>query len=79
MAEVLNCKGLKCPKPVLKVAIKARSIAPGSTLEVHADCPSFESDIKKWCDNLHNTLDIQIAWLLDYNYQVLKSVRITHG
>lgn len=49
MAEILDCKGLKCPQPVLKVAIKARSIAAGSTLEVHADCPSFESDISKWC------------------------------
>ncbi len=51
MAEVLNCIGMKCPQPVLKVAIKANSILPGSVLEVHADCPTFEDDIRKWCDN----------------------------
>lgn len=51
MAEVLDCRGLKCPQPVLKLAIKSRSIAPGSTLEVHADCPSFPGDVKKWCDD----------------------------
>ncbi len=51
MAEILDCRGMKCPQPVLKVAIKANSIAPGSTLEVHADCESFPDDIKKWCDN----------------------------
>ena len=51
MADVLDCKGLKCPQPVLKVAIKARSIAAGTTLEVHADCPSFEQDVTKWCED----------------------------
>ena len=51
MAEVLNCKGLKCPQPVLKVAIKAKTMSPGSSLEVQADCPSFQGDIEKWCGN----------------------------
>lgn len=51
MAEVLDCRGLKCPQPVLKVAIKSNSIPSGETLEVHADCSSFESDIKKWCED----------------------------
>ena len=48
MAEVLDCKGLRCPQPVLKVAIKAKSMAAGSTLEVHGDCPTFSADIDKW-------------------------------
>ena len=30
MAEVLNCKGMKCPQPVLKAAIKANSLAKGN-------------------------------------------------
>lgn len=51
MAEILDCKGMKCPKPVLKVAIKANSLAQGSVLEVHADCTSFPEDIKKWCED----------------------------
>ena len=51
MAEILNCKGLKCPQPVLRVAIKAASIAAGTTLEVHADCPTFAQDISKWCND----------------------------
>ena len=56
MAEVLDCKGMKCPQPVLKVAIKAKTIAPGTALEVHADCPSFESDINKWCGDMGKVL-----------------------
>lgn len=49
MAEILNCKGLKCPQPVLKLAIKARTMPAGTTLEVQADCPSFPADVEKWC------------------------------
>jgi len=51
MAELLDCRGLKCPQPVLKVAIKANTLAAGTTLEVHADCPSFPQDIEKWCQD----------------------------
>ena len=51
MAEVLNCKGMKCPQPVLKAAIKANTLPPGTTLEVIADCSSFPTDITKWCQD----------------------------
>ena len=49
MTETLDCKGLKCPQPVLKIALKARTLAAGTTLEVHADCPTFGDDVRKWC------------------------------
>lgn len=49
MPEVLDCKGMKCPQPVLKAAIKANSLPKGTVLEVRADCPSFPADITKWC------------------------------
>jgi TusA-related sulfurtransferase len=51
MPEILDCKGLRCPQPILKVALKARAIPPGSSLEVHADCEGFPDDIKKWCED----------------------------
>jgi len=47
--EVLDLKGLKCPQPVLKIAIKASTIPPGTSLEVQADCSSFPQDVEKWC------------------------------
>lgn len=53
---ILDCRGLKCPQPVLKVAIKARTIAAGTTLEVHADCPSFAEDVRRWCEDNHRVL-----------------------
>lgn len=51
MAMVMDLKGLKCPQPVLKVAIKASSIPAGTTVEVLADCSTFPDDIKKWCQD----------------------------
>ena len=48
MAEVMDCRGFKCPQPVLRTALKASSITPGTVLEVHADCPTFQKDIEKW-------------------------------
>jgi len=56
MAEILNCRGMKCPQPVLKAAIKANSLPAGTTLEVHADCPSFPDDITKWCNDTGKVL-----------------------
>ena len=49
MPEVLDCKGLKCPQPVLKVAIKSKSMPAGGILEVLANCPTFANDLAKWC------------------------------
>ena len=51
MAEVLNCRGMKCPQPVLKAAIKAAILPAGTVLEVHADCPTFADDVTKWCSD----------------------------
>ena len=54
--HTLDALGLKCPQPVLRVAIKAREIAPGDMLEVLADCPSFPKDIEAWCKKTGKTL-----------------------
>jgi TusA-related sulfurtransferase len=49
MAEVLDCRGLKCPQPVLKLAIKANTFPKGTVVEVIADCSTFPTDITNWC------------------------------
>ena len=54
--HALNTLGLKCPQPVLKIAIQARKIRPGNILEVLADCPTFERDVRTWCERLGKTL-----------------------
>ena len=49
---VLDTLGVKCPQPVLKIAVKAPSMKPGDILEVLGDCPTFERDIRAWCQRL---------------------------
>ncbi|MGQ9572714.1 MAG: sulfurtransferase TusA family protein [Chloroflexota bacterium] len=52
----MDLLGLKCPQPVLKIAVKAKEIQPGDTLEVVADCESFPKDIEAWCSKAKKTL-----------------------
>ena len=48
--QTVEYLGLKCPQPVLRVAIEARKASPGTMLTIIADCASFPSDLKKWCE-----------------------------
>jgi tRNA 2-thiouridine synthesizing protein A len=54
--EVLDTVGLKCPQPVLKIAVKAADMKLGEILEVIGDCPTFERDIRVWCERLSKIL-----------------------
>ncbi len=53
---ILDTLGMKCPQPVLKVAVRAPDMKPGDILEVLGDCPTFEKDIRTWCERLHKVL-----------------------
>jgi tRNA 2-thiouridine synthesizing protein A len=54
--EVLDTLGLKCPQPVLKIAVKVPDMKPGDILEVLGDCPTFEKDVRIWCERLGKVL-----------------------
>lgn len=49
--KTLDMRGLNCPLPTLKLnsAVIKREVQAGDTVEVMADCPTFENDMKKWC------------------------------
>ena len=61
MATVLDYRGLKCPQPTLKLTKETVGMSSGETVEVVADCNTFEDDIKKWCDRMKKTL----VWIRD--------------
>lgn len=52
----LDCCGLRCPQPVLKIAAVAADMNDGDLLEVTADCPTFAKDVKMWCERMKKTL-----------------------
>ncbi|QEM66916.1 sulfurtransferase TusA family protein [Geobacter sp. FeAm09] len=59
--QVLDCLGMKCPQPTLKVSILATKMKPGDILEVVADCSTFENDVREWCNRSKKTL----LWVKD--------------
>lgn len=46
----LDAKGLRCPQPVLKLAMVIVGKPKGTIVEVTADCPTFEKDMRSWCE-----------------------------
>jgi tRNA 2-thiouridine synthesizing protein A len=50
--KILDTLGLKCPQPVLKIAVMAPDMQSGDILEVLGDCPTFERDLRIWCERL---------------------------
>ena len=58
---IVDCLGLRCPQPILKIAAKSAELNSGDILEASADCPTFEKDIRHWCERTRKTL----MWVKD--------------
>ena len=54
--KTIDCKGLRCPQPSLKMLSESRGMAKGDILEVVADCSTFEDDVRKWCEQTKRAL-----------------------
>jgi tRNA 2-thiouridine synthesizing protein A len=52
----IDARGLKCPQPQLKMVKESHSMAKGDILEVVADCATFESDVRSWCQRANKAL-----------------------
>ena len=46
--QILDCIGLYCPMPVLQTRQEMDKLAIGEVLEVLADDPAAEEDLKAW-------------------------------
>jgi tRNA 2-thiouridine synthesizing protein A len=46
--KTLDCIGLFCPMPVLKVREALKALVAGQTLEMLSDDPASEADMKSW-------------------------------
>jgi TusA-related sulfurtransferase len=54
--RTLDCVGLYCPEPVFKTRLELDEMKVGETLEVLADDPAAESDIRSLIKNLKQEL-----------------------
>lgn len=47
--DIIDCRGLKCPLPVLKLEKQVEAAAPGTVLVVLATDPMAKVDIPLYC------------------------------
>ncbi|HEY9839732.1 MAG: sulfurtransferase TusA family protein [Candidatus Sericytochromatia bacterium] len=50
--EILDCKDLKCPMPIVKLSRAFKDLAPGQELTVEANDPAFKADLEAWIRKL---------------------------
>jgi tRNA 2-thiouridine synthesizing protein A len=54
--ETLDCKGLMCPMPIVKLAKKMKELPVGKVLELISDDIGSKEDIPAWCKRTGNQL-----------------------
>ena len=47
--EELDCRGLRCPVPVIRLATHLPDLAVGQSLAVVSEDPAARPDIAAWC------------------------------
>jgi tRNA 2-thiouridine synthesizing protein A len=52
----LDCRGMKCPRPVIEVARRITEVNVGSVLQLLADDPAAGPDLAAWCRMRGQTL-----------------------
>jgi len=56
----LDCLGLFCPMPILKMREAMKHLAAGAVLEMTSDDPASEADVKSWTARTgHELVDIE--------------------
>ncbi|MEA4964651.1 MAG: FAD-dependent oxidoreductase [Oscillospiraceae bacterium] len=68
----LDCCGMQCPGPIMKVFESIKGMQNGQMLEVAASDPGFVKDIGAWCRRTGNTLVSNTQRGTDYVAQVRK-------
>lgn len=48
MLPHLDCKGLKCPIPIVRLSVAARDFRTGDAITVEADDLAFRADLNAW-------------------------------
>ena len=49
VALSLDCRGMRCPQPIIELARRITGIEPGGQIELLADDPAAAPDLTAWC------------------------------
>ena len=52
----LDCTGLNCPVPIVRISQAIKKMETGQTLEVTADDPAFSADVDAWINKMGHEL-----------------------
>ena len=56
LSKTVDCEGLRCPMPIVRVAKAVRDLEAGELLKVVASDPAFPADIRAWAEMTGNEL-----------------------
>ena len=56
ITETLDCKGLSCPMPMMKLSKAMKGLKSGDILEMLGTDPGTKSDMPSWCEKTGNKL-----------------------
>lgn len=48
--QTLDCMGLYCPMPIVKIAEKIKELKTGEVIELVADDKGIKKDMPAWCE-----------------------------
>jgi len=54
--QTLDCKGLSCPMPMMKLAKAMKGLKSEEILEMIGTDPGTKSDLPRWCEKSGNKL-----------------------
>jgi tRNA 2-thiouridine synthesizing protein A len=52
----LDCKGLNCPVPIVRISQAIKKMEASQTMEVEADDPAFGADVDAWVRKMGHEL-----------------------
>ena len=70
--EILDCKGLSCPMPIIKLAKTMKKMESGKVLEMLGTDPGTKEDVPKWCQKTGNEFLESVEESGVYKYYIRK-------
>jgi len=56
MQALLDCRGLSCPLPLVRMSRAMKTLAEGDVLVVTADDPAFLADVSAWVEKVGHVI-----------------------
>ncbi len=55
--QTLDCKGLSCPMPIIKLSKTIKKMKSGEVLEMLGTDPGSKADLPAWCNKTGNIFE----------------------